>query len=194
MKSSNVSISLSTSGTATGAGVDYTLLSPVIIPAGQLTTKVDVKAIEDLIDENNETVIVDISSVTNADGLGTQQVAINIVDNDNPPVSLSLFVDKDTISEYNETATVTARLSAVYDQDYTLQTANPLFDMTVGLYVSGNTVQNAKTAEDTAGKLLFASQSLMMREKVDIYRQHAASLLGDSSDAFFAPFNDDIAS
>ena len=119
--SENVSISLSTSGTATGAGVDYTLLSPVIIPAGQLTTRVDVKAIEDLIDENNETVIVDISSVTNADELGTQQVAINIVDNDNPPVSLSLFVDKDTISEYNETATVTARLSAVYDQDYNVK-------------------------------------------------------------------------
>ena len=119
--SENVSISLSTSGTATGAGVDYTLLSPVIIPAGQLTTRVDVKAIEDLIDENNETVIVDISSVTNADELGTQQVAINIVDNDDPPVSLSLFVDKDTISEYNETATVTARLSAVYDQDYNVK-------------------------------------------------------------------------
>ncbi len=119
--SENVSISLSTSGTATGAGVDYTLLSPVIIPAGQLTTRVDVKAIEDLIDENNETVIVDISSVTNADELGTQQVAINIVDNDDPPISLSLFVDKDTISEYNETATVTARLSAVYDQDYNVK-------------------------------------------------------------------------
>ena len=117
----NVSISLSTSGTATGAGVDYTLLSPVIIPAGQLTTRVNLKAIEDLIDENNETVIVDISSVTNADEMGTQQVAINIIDNDNPPVSLSLFVDKDTISEYNETATVTARLSAVYDQDYNVK-------------------------------------------------------------------------
>ena len=49
----NVSISLSTSGTAAGAGVDYTLLSPVIIPAGQLTTRVNLKSIEDLIDENN---------------------------------------------------------------------------------------------------------------------------------------------
>ena len=119
--SENISISLSTSGTATAAGVDYTLFSPVIIPAGQLTTRVDLKAVEDLIDENNETVIVDISSVTNADELGTQQVAINIIDNDDPPVSLSLFVDKDTISEYNETATVTARLSAVYDQDYNVK-------------------------------------------------------------------------
>lgn len=77
----------------------------------------------------------------------------------------------------------------VYDQDFTLQTANPLFDMTVGLYSGSNTVQNSTTGEDTPGKLQFPSSSLMMREKVDIYRQHAASLLGDASDAFYAPFN-----
>jgi hypothetical protein len=79
----------------------------------------------------------------------------------------------------------------VYDQDFTLQTANPLFDLTVGLNETGNTVQNAKTNTDTSGKLLFNSQSLMMREKVDIYRQHAANLLGDSSDSFYAPFNNE---
>jgi hypothetical protein len=79
----------------------------------------------------------------------------------------------------------------VYDQDFTLQTANPLFDLTVGLNEAGNTVQNAKTNTDTSGKLLFNSQSLMMREKVDIYRQHAANLLGDSSDSFYAPFNNE---
>lgn len=82
----------------------------------------------------------------------------------------------------------------VYDQDFTLQTANPLFDMTVGLYESGSTVTNAKTNTDSADKMLFNSQSLMMREKVDIYRQHAATLLGDSTDSFFAPFNSTDAS
>lgn len=78
----------------------------------------------------------------------------------------------------------------VYDQDFTLQTANPLFDMTVGLFSGSNTVQNATTGEDVPGKLTFQSSSLMMREKVDIYRQHAASLLGDATDSFYAPFND----
>ena len=76
----------------------------------------------------------------------------------------------------------------VYDQDFSLQTANPMFDMTVGLYVSGSTVTNAKTGEDSAGKLLFPSQSLMMREKVDIYKQFAANLIGNSNSAFFAPY------
>jgi len=76
----------------------------------------------------------------------------------------------------------------VYDQDFSLQTANPIFDVTVGLYDSGSTVQNAKSGEDSAGKLLFPSSSLMMREKVDIYKQYAANLLGNADSAFFAPF------
>ena len=76
----------------------------------------------------------------------------------------------------------------VYDQDFTLQTSNPMLDMTVGLWYSGSTVQDAKTGEDSTGKLLFPSQSLMMREKIDIYRQYAATLLGDADQAFYAPF------
>ena len=75
----------------------------------------------------------------------------------------------------------------VYDQDFTLQTANPVFDFTVGLYISGSTVLNCKTGEDTAGKLLFPSTSVMMREKVDVYSQYAQTLLGNSNGAFFAP-------
>jgi hypothetical protein len=80
----------------------------------------------------------------------------------------------------------------VYDQNFSLQTANPVLDFTVGLYVSGNTVQNIKSGEDTAGKLLFPSTSLMMREKVDIYRQYAQALLGDGNAQFVAPFNSTV--
>ena len=76
----------------------------------------------------------------------------------------------------------------VYDQDFSLQTANPIMDMTVGLWYSGSSVQDTKTGEDSAGKLLFPSQSLMMREKIDVYRQYAASLLGNADQAFYSPF------
>lgn len=76
----------------------------------------------------------------------------------------------------------------VYDQDFTLQTANPVFDITVGLWYSGSTVQNSKTGDDSAGKILFPSHSLMMREKVDIYRQFAQTLLGSADSAFYAPY------
>jgi len=84
---------------------------------------------------------------------------------------------------------VTASLfQTVYDQDYTLQTANPMFDISVGLWYSGSTVQNIKAGEDTTGKLLFPSSSMQMREKIDVYRQHAGKLLGDASQAFYSPF------
>jgi len=82
----------------------------------------------------------------------------------------------------------------VYDQDFTLQTANPIFDMTVGLYESGSTVTATSTGIDSAGKLLFPSQSLMMREKVDIYKQYAKVLLGDAESSFSSPFGDANAS
>ena len=77
----------------------------------------------------------------------------------------------------------------VYDQDFTLSTANPIFDVTVGLYVSGACVTGSQNGEDSSGKLLFPSTSLMMREKVDIYEQFAKALLGDADSYFTAPAN-----
>lgn len=77
----------------------------------------------------------------------------------------------------------------VYDQEFTLQTANPVFDMTVGLKPAGTTVDTSQTGTDSAGKELFPSSSLMMREKMDVYRQHAGVLLGDSTLTFTAPYD-----
>lgn len=76
----------------------------------------------------------------------------------------------------------------VYDQDFTLQTANPLFDATFGLHLTSSIVSGAKTGEDAAGKILFPSKTLMMREKVHAYQQFALQLLGDSNAKFVAPF------
>ena len=75
----------------------------------------------------------------------------------------------------------------IYDQDFTLQTSNPVFDMTIGLFYTGSTVNGATTGTDASGKLLFPSQSIMMREKVDNYKQFAQMLLGDSTGSFYAP-------
>lgn len=77
----------------------------------------------------------------------------------------------------------------VYDQDFTLQTANPIFDITMGLLPTGSTVTIAQTGTDAASKELFPSSSLMMREKMDIYRQFSQALLGDNSLAFTAPLD-----
>lgn len=88
----------------------------------------------------------------------------------------------------------------VHDQDFTLQTSNPIFDMTVGLFresdivktktVDGGPLQEENTA---TGMMIFAETSLMMREKVDIYRQYAANLLGSASLPFSAPYGSSLA-
>lgn len=82
----------------------------------------------------------------------------------------------------------------VYDQDFTLQTSNPVFDVTVGLYQSGSIVASSQTGTDSAGKELFPSSSLMVREKMDVYRQFAQQLLGDSTEQFKAPNDSSTAS
>ncbi len=77
----------------------------------------------------------------------------------------------------------------VHDQDFSLQTTNAQFDVTVGLFASGTIATTISTGTDSAGKLLFPSNSLMMREKVDVYRQFAQLLLGDASAQFAAPID-----
>lgn len=77
----------------------------------------------------------------------------------------------------------------VFDQDFTLQTANEVLDLTVGLFSGSSTVAGSATGVDSAGKILFPSQSLMMREKINVYRQFAQTLLGDADAQFSAPFS-----
>jgi|TARA_E500000331_G_scaffold298979_1_gene299090 hypothetical protein len=81
-----------------------------------------------------------------------------------------------------------------YDQDYTLQTANAFMDMTVGFYSGSTMVFSASTGVDTSGKVLYPSQSLMMREKVSNYRQMAQLLLGNADSRFTSPFKGAISS
>jgi hypothetical protein len=86
----------------------------------------------------------------------------------------------------------------VYDQDFTLQTANPIFDMTIGLFSGSETystgdqdtgiVNAASTTEDVTGKVHFPSSSMMMREKIYNYQQFAQVLLKDRSMPFVSPF------
>lgn len=72
----------------------------------------------------------------------------------------------------------------VFDQDFTLQTANSVFDLTIGLHVSSSVISGASPVIDQNGKYTFSSQSLMMREKIDLYRQMAGGLLGDATEQF----------
>ena len=82
----------------------------------------------------------------------------------------------------------------VYDQDFSLQTSNAIFDIAIGIApttsLTNGIADKTKTEVDAAGKVLFPSSSLMMREKIDIYRQFAQTLLGDSDSLFSSPLDD----
>lgn len=74
----------------------------------------------------------------------------------------------------------------VFDQDFTLQTANPIFDITFGFHTGSSVVTNLSPTIDINGKYLFPNTTLMMREKMDIYRLFAQNLLGDQNATFTA--------
>jgi hypothetical protein len=70
----------------------------------------------------------------------------------------------------------------VFDQDYSLQTANPVMNITFGISPRSSLVSGSVTYTDSrTGKQYFPSQSLMMREKTSIYKQFAQVLLGNSN-------------
>ena len=121
----DVTVELEVSGSAT-EGDDYVLSgTQIVIPAGSTTGTVTVTAVQDTLDEPDETVLVDIASVTNGQGSG--QVSVTITDDDEPIVpNVTLGVDNLSIAEAGGIATFTATLSAA-----------TTVDVTVGLAVSG---------------------------------------------------------
>ncbi|MEZ4818774.1 MAG: Calx-beta domain-containing protein, partial [Bdellovibrionota bacterium] len=116
----DVTINLATSGTATGGGTDYNQsATSITILAGNTTGSVTVTGVDDAIDEANETVIIDIDSVTNAIESGVQQATTTITDDETAP-NVTLTVDTATIAESVAIATFTATLDAVSGQDVTI--------------------------------------------------------------------------
>jgi Calx-beta domain/IPT/TIG domain len=129
-------VNLLLTGTAT-LSTDYTLSSSIIIPAGSLSASITLSSISDALDENDETVIIDISSVTNATENGTQQKTVTIIDDDaTPTVTLTTsgtsffesgfitggltYVNLSATSGLDVTVTLSVSGTATYNTDYTL--------------------------------------------------------------------------
>lgn len=105
-------VNIGYSGTATRT-TDYTTSSSITIPAGSTSASITVSSKLDVLNEDNETIIIDITSVTNAIENGTQQKTITILDDDAAP-TVSIAWSKTSIGEAitgNSNAVVT--LSAV---------------------------------------------------------------------------------
>jgi hypothetical protein len=115
----DVTVTLGFTGTATNA-TDYTIsATTILIPAGSLSDSVTVTAVQDALDEPDETVIVDIASVTNGTEPIVQQQTITITDDDAPP-TVTLAAAPLSIAEAAGISTLTATLSAVSGQDVTV--------------------------------------------------------------------------
>jgi hypothetical protein len=110
---SDVEVTLGYTGTATGNGTDYTASSTTItITAGSTTGTATITAVNDTLDEVDETVIVDITGVTNGTESGTQTVTVTITDDDAAP---TISVNDPSVTEGNSgttTLTFTVTLSA----------------------------------------------------------------------------------
>jgi uncharacterized repeat protein (TIGR01451 family) len=92
----DVTVTLAYSGMATHPG-DYSRSGvSILIPAGELTGTATLTATQDSLDEPTETIIVDISAVTNGTEDGLQQVVASLPDDDDPP---SVTVDDVTVDE-----------------------------------------------------------------------------------------------
>lgn len=77
----------------------------------------------------------------------------------------------------------------VYDQDFTLASANQMMDLTMGVREGSATISSASSGQDASGRYLFPSNIVMGREKIYMYKQMAQVLLGNQNYVFDAPFS-----
>ncbi len=114
----NVTVNLGYTGTATGGGTDYSAAASITVNAGSLSNTTSITGVDDALDEGNETVIVDISSVTNGTENGTQQVTATITDDD-----YSITVNDVSVNENAGNAVFTITLSRAYTSNITIDYA-----------------------------------------------------------------------
>src|SRR5206468_8849307 len=154
--SQTVTVNLAFSGTATLTS-DYTRSgTSIVIPPGSTNGSITLTAVQDTLNEANETILVDISSVTNGTESGVQQVTATITDDDLPPTvsfaaatssglesttSLSLPVSLSTVSGQTVTVgyAVTGGSATGGGVDYTLASGTLTF-------APGVTTQNISVA------------------------------------------------
>ena len=134
----DVIIQFGFSGTAT-LGTDYvTTGTSIVIPGGGTEGTITITTEDDILSEGDETVIVEILSVSGANELGQQQVMTTITDGEGGPVvpNVTLGVDSAAILETGGVAIFTATLSAATTVPVTVDlnfsgTATPTADYTI---------------------------------------------------------------
>jgi len=116
----DITVSFTVSGTASGGGVDYIITSsPIVIPAGDSSFPIVVDVNDDVIDEDDETVIVTMGAVINATKALPDQHVLTITDNDAPPL-VSFTWESQIGDETVGSMTVQVKLSAASSKQITV--------------------------------------------------------------------------
>ncbi|MEN8119226.1 MAG: Calx-beta domain-containing protein, partial [Bacteroidota bacterium] len=95
ISTSNVDVTITYTGTAAN-GADYTGTTTITIPAGNLSASITLTSVDDAVTEGDETIIADITAVTNAMEDGTQQETVTITDDDDTPDAVD---DNESVDE-----------------------------------------------------------------------------------------------
>ena len=106
-------------GTATGSGTDFSFTdnAAFTVVAGNTSETVSFTVIDDALDELNQTIIIDLTAVTNVDaGASNQQTTYTITDDDNQP-AVEFSSATATATESDATKSVTLSISAVSEKD-----------------------------------------------------------------------------
>ena len=93
----NITVNLSHSGTASSSDINEP--SSITITAGNTTGTATLTAVDDDLDESNETKAISISTVVNGTENGTQQVSLTVVDNDTHGITISESGDSTHVNE-----------------------------------------------------------------------------------------------
>ena len=113
------------------------------IPAGQTQASLTLTASQDTLDEDDETVVVDIASVTGAIEDGTQQVTTTIFDDDAAP-TVSFSSGSYTVGESDGSKTITVNLSTASGKTVTVD------------YATGNGTASSSDYTSASGTLSIA--------------------------------------
>jgi hypothetical protein len=116
----DVTVNLAYTGTATSVADYSSTANSITISSGSLTGSVTLQAVQDAAVESNETIIVDIDSITGntATEATAQQQTVTISDDDTTTVTLTASAS--SIAEAAGTSTITATLGSVSFEDVTV--------------------------------------------------------------------------
>ncbi|MBO3700895.1 S-layer family protein, partial [Roseivirga sp. E12] len=182
VSSKDVTVNLGYTGTAT-LGTDYnnTVATSIVITAGNLSASASpiITATQDNTPESNETIIVDVTGVTNGSENGSQQQTVTIIDDD----AVQFSVDDPTVTEGNAgttTLTYTVSLNNAASGTVTVDYATSDGTATAGSdYTALNTTTLTFAAGETSKTVdvsVIGDQTLEGNETINLDLSNATGL------------------